>query len=170
MGAQNATLTFMVGGPDDITKKIESVLLKMGKRVLSCGPIGNGQIAKACNNMMLGISMAGLCEALILGEKLGLDPKILSTVLNSSSGRSWASELYNPVPGIIETSPASHNYAPGFSCNLLLKDLNLAVGSSRKIDLNLKVAEKALEYYENLCNKKGKGGKDFSILFKDLQK
>lgn len=108
--AKAGTLTFMVGGPLTQFKEIEPILLKMGAKVVHCGDAGSGQAAKICNNMLLGISMIGTAETMNLGLKMGLDPKLLASILNSSSGRCWSSEMYNPVPGVLPNSPASQNY------------------------------------------------------------
>ena len=100
----------MVGGPADPVKEIEPVLLGMGARVVHCGGVGAGEAAKICNNMLLAISMIGVAEAMNLGVKLGLDPKLLAGIFNTSTGRCWSSEVYNPVPGVVENCPASRNY------------------------------------------------------------
>ena len=73
--------------------------------------------------MLLGISMIGTSEAISLGIKLGLDPKLLSDVINRSSGRCWSSEVYNPCPGVVETAPSSKDYQGGFGTALMAKVL-----------------------------------------------
>lgn len=100
----------MVGGPKKEFPEIEPLLLKMGSKVVHCGQTGSGQAAKICNNMLLGICMVGTAETMNLGIKMGLDPKLLASIINSSSGRCWSSELYNPCPGVIENVPSGKNY------------------------------------------------------------
>lgn len=108
--ASAGTLTFMVGGPANEFKNIEPLLLNMGSKVVHCGETGAGQAAKICNNMLLGICMIGTAETMNLGIRMGLDPKLLASIINSSSGRCWSSEMYNPVPGVVEKVPSSRNY------------------------------------------------------------
>lgn len=100
----------MVGGPKKEFSDIQPILMKMGSKVVHCGPTGAGQAAKICNNMLLGICMIGTAETMNLGIKMGLDPKLLASIINSSSGRCWSSEMYNPVPGVVEKVPPSRNY------------------------------------------------------------
>ena len=125
-GAQNATLTFMVGGDPAAFAKGRPILEKMGKKIVHCGAAGAGQAAKICNNMILGISMLGVAEAFVLGEKLGLSHKALYDVVSTSSGQCWSVTTYCPVPGPVPTSPANNGYKPGFATKLMLKDLKLA--------------------------------------------
>ncbi|MGE8603166.1 3-hydroxyisobutyrate dehydrogenase, partial [Bordetella trematum] len=125
-GAAAGTLTFIVGGPQAALERARPVLEKMGKNIFHAGDAGAGQVAKICNNMLLGILMAGTAEALALGVANGLDPKVLSDIVAKSSGRNWATELYNPWPGVMEHAPASKGYAGGFGVDLMLKDLGLA--------------------------------------------
>ena len=122
-GAQAGTLTFMVGGSEEDYTRAQAILSAMGKNIVYCGGAGNGQVAKIANNMLLGISMIGAAEAMNLGVSLGMDPKILAGIINTSSGRCWSSEVYNPYPGVVETAPASRNYSGGFGADLMLKDL-----------------------------------------------
>ena len=125
-GAKGATLTFMVGGTEDAFGKGEPILAKMGRKIVHCGGAGNGQAAKICNNMILGISMIGVSEAFVLGEKLGLSHQALFDVASTSSGQCWSLTTYCPVPGPVPTSPANNEYKPGFASALMLKDLKLA--------------------------------------------
>ena len=125
-GAQNATLTFMVGGDDDAVERAKPILYAMGQNIFHAGKAGAGQIAKICNNMMLAISMAGTCEALNLGSRLGLDVKILSNIMHQASGSNWVLDRYNPYPKVMDNAPASNAYQGGFKTGLMLKDLGLA--------------------------------------------
>lgn len=111
VGAATAgTLTFMVGASESVFNEVEPLLLKMGSKVVHCGDVGSGGAAKICNNMLLAISMIGTAETMNLGIRMGLDPKLLASIINSSSGRCWSSELYNPVPGVTPNTPACNEY------------------------------------------------------------
>lgn len=113
-GANAGTLTFMVGCEKEHFDNVKNVLMGMGKNVFHCGGPGTGEIAKICNNLMLGIIMIATSEGLSLGEKLGIDPKVLSTILSASTGRNWCVDAYNPRPGVMENVPASRDYNGGF--------------------------------------------------------
>uniref|UniRef100_A0A914HBE3 3-hydroxyisobutyrate dehydrogenase n=1 Tax=Globodera rostochiensis TaxID=31243 RepID=A0A914HBE3_GLORO len=130
LGAKDGTLTFMVGGNEDAFNRARPILALMGKNTVHCGKVGSGQATKICNNMLLSVQMIALAEALNLGVKMGLDPKMLTSVINSSSGRCWSSDTYNPCPGVLPNTPASSNYNGGFGCKLMAKDLGLAQNSS----------------------------------------
>ena len=117
-GAKAATLTFMVGGTKHAFARGKPVLERMGKRVVHCGEAGNGQAAKICNNMILGISMIAVSEAFVLGEKLGLSHQALFDVASASSGQCWSLTSYCPVPGPVPASPANNGYKPGFAAAL----------------------------------------------------
>ena len=131
-GAKAATLTFMVGGTAAAFAHGKPVLERMGKRVVHCGEAGNGQAAKICNNMILGISMIAVSEAFVLGEKLGLSHQALFEVASASSGQCWSLTSYCPVPGPVPASPANNDYKPGFAAALMLKDLKLAQSAAQR--------------------------------------
>jgi 3-hydroxyisobutyrate dehydrogenase len=126
IGAKNATLTFMAGGDPKAFAAAKPILEKMGAKIIHCGEAGAGQAAKICNNMILGISMIGVCEAFTLGEKLGLSHQALFDVASTSSGQCWSLTSYCPVPGPVPASPANNDYKPGFATALMLKDLRLS--------------------------------------------
>ncbi len=128
--AQAGTLTFMCGGPEPHVARAKPVLAGMGKNLLRAGDSGAGQVAKMCNNMLLAIHMAGTAEALNLGINNGLDAKALSEIMRQSSGGNWSLEKYNPAPGVMANAPASHDFQPGFTVELMLKDLGLAMTNS----------------------------------------
>ena len=128
--AREGILTFMVGCDPTIFDKVKGILELMGKAVHHCGPVGTGEAAKICNNMLLGISMIGVSEAMNLGRKMGIDPHKLAKIVNTSTGRCWSSELYNPVPGVLPNVPSSNDYKGGFGVSLMAKDLGLATNSS----------------------------------------
>ncbi|CAG9856369.1 unnamed protein product [Phyllotreta striolata] len=167
-GAENGTLTFMVGGADGDLKEAEPVLNKMGAKVFKCGDIGAGQIAKLCNNLILGITMIGTCEAMNLGIKLGLDPKVLTNIVNVSTGRSWSSDTYNPVPGIMPNVPSSKGYEGGFSVPLIAKDLYLAQAAALSCGTPLLLGALAHQIYRTLILQ-GYGDKDFAVVYEYLK-
>jgi len=162
-GAQAGTLTFMVGASDENFEILKPVLAKMGKNIVHCGDIGTGQIAKICNNLLLGISMIGVAEAMALGDSLGIDTEVLAKIINTSTGRCWSSEMYNPWPGIVETAPASRGYTGGFGAELMLKDLGLATEAARIAHQPVILGAVAQQLYQAM-SLRGEGGKDFSAI------
>jgi 3-hydroxyisobutyrate dehydrogenase len=166
-GATNGTLTFMVGGAREAFDKAKPILECMGKNIVYCGGPGNGQVVKICNNLVLGISMIGVSEAMNLGIKLGMDPKTLASIFNTSSARCWSSDTYNPVPGVIDGVPASRNYDGGFGSALMAKDLGLAVAAAHDIKAPLPLGGAALQLY-NLLAAHGLANKDFSVAYQFL--
>jgi 3-hydroxyisobutyrate dehydrogenase len=160
-GANAATLTFMVGGTETAFARGRPFLERMGKRVVHCGPFGNGQAAKICNNMILGISMIAVSEAFVLAEKLGLSHQALFDVVSMSSGQCWALTNYCPVPGPVPASPANNGYRPGFSAALMLKDLRLAKDAAGAAGVEAVLGNQAVQVYESFAQK-GRGAIDFS--------
>ena len=132
-GAKAATLTFMVGGSTHAFERGKPVLERMGKRIVHCGEAGNGQVAKICNNMILGASMIAVSEAFVLGEKLGLSHQAMFDVVAASSGQCWSLTSYCPVPGPVPASPANNGYKAGFTAALMLKDLKLAKAAADSV-------------------------------------
>jgi 3-hydroxyisobutyrate dehydrogenase len=163
-GAQAATLTFMVGAASALFERIQPVLTQMGRNVIHCGAAGTGQTAKICNNLLLAISMIGVCEAMSLGSALGIDAKVLSDIINTSSGRCWSSDTYNPVPGILPNAPAARDYQGGFATRLMLKDLGLATDAARRAGQTVMLGSLAQQLYQ-LAQHQGLGDKDFSAIF-----
>ncbi len=168
VGAAAGTLTFMVGGAEEAFVRGEPVLQKMGKRIVHCGDAGAGQAAKICNNMILGITMAGVCEAFVLGEKLGLSHQALFDVASTSSGQCWSINTYCPVPGPVPTSPANNGYQPGFAAALMLKDLKLSQEAAAAAGATTEMGAHAADLYERF-NALGRGGDDFSGLINFLR-
>lgn len=162
-GAAAGTLTFIVGGSTEALEQARPVLEKMGKNIFHAGDSGAGQVAKICNNMLLGILMAGTSEALALGVANGLDPKVLSDIIAKSSGRNWATELYNPWPGVMENVPASREYSGGFGTDLMLKDLGLAEEAAISAKQAIPLGAQARQLYA-LHSGLGRGGLDFSSI------
>jgi 3-hydroxyisobutyrate dehydrogenase len=168
-GAVAGTLTFIVGGEAADLEAARPYLEKMGKNIFHAGAAGAGQVAKICNNMLLGILMAGTSEALALGVANGLDPKTLSDIISKSSGRNWATELYNPWPGVMENAPASKGYAGGFGVDLMLKDLGLAAESALQSRASVPLGELARNLY-SLHSAQGNGAQDFSSILNLFKK
>jgi 3-hydroxyisobutyrate dehydrogenase len=164
-GAAAGTLTFMVGAEtESIFGTIKPFLECMGKSIFNCEKVGAGQIAKVCNNMALAIEMIGISEALALGAKLGMDSKILTNIMKVSSSRCWSVDTYNPVPGVMENVPASRDYERGFACELMLKDVKLALGVAAEVHCKTELGEKSKEVYEGLV-KAGLAKKDFGVIY-----
>jgi 3-hydroxyisobutyrate dehydrogenase len=160
-GAKGATLTFMAGGTKQAFDQAESILSRMGKKVVHCGEAGAGQAAKICNNMILGISMIGVAEAFVLAEKLGLSHQALFDVASTSSGQCWSLTTYCPVPGPVPASPANNGYKPGFAAALMLKDLRLAQEAALASGASTPLGAEAAQLY-GLFNNAGHDGDDFS--------
>jgi len=163
-GAQAATLTFMVGATASLFATIKPVLEHMGRNVIHCGDCGTGQTAKICNNLLLAISMIGVAEAMNLGTSLGIDAKVLSDIINTSSGRCWSSDTYNPVPGIMSNVPAARDYQGGFATRLMLKDLGLATEAARRAGQTVMLGSLAQQLYQ-LASSQGLAERDFSSIF-----
>nr|XP_014102774.1 probable 3-hydroxyisobutyrate dehydrogenase, mitochondrial [Bactrocera oleae]XP_036225893.1 probable 3-hydroxyisobutyrate dehydrogenase, mitochondrial [Bactrocera oleae] len=167
-GAEQATLTFMVGGTQDEYNTVKPILEGMGKRITYCGSYGMGQAAKLCNNMMLAISMIGTSEAMNLAIRQGLDPNVFAEIINSSTGRCWSSELYNPVPGVTPTAPSNRDYAGGFSTDLITKDLGLAAGVATATNTPIPLGALSHQIYRTL-KAHGLGNKDFSVVYEFMK-
>jgi 3-hydroxyisobutyrate dehydrogenase len=162
-GAKAATLTFMVGGSAHAFARGKALLERMGKRVVHCGEAGNGQAAKICNNMILGVSMIAVSEAFVLGEKLGLSHQALFDVASASSGQCWSLTSYCPVPGPVPASPANNEYKPGFAAALMLKDLKLAKEAALSVKADTALGAQAAQIYQHFAEKGGSGS-DFSAI------
>ncbi|MBU2964599.1 3-hydroxyisobutyrate dehydrogenase [Amphritea sp. 2_MG-2023] len=167
-GAVAGTLAFMVGATDAQFAKAKPILDCMGKNIFHAGQSGAGQIAKACNNMMLSILMAGTSEALNMGMKNGLDPAVLSEIMKQSSGNNWALQVYNPVPGVMAGVPSSNDYKGGFQVDLMFKDLGLAMELSQQSNSPVPMGSAARSLF-SLHKSKGNGGLDFSSVIKLYQ-
>ena len=160
-GATAGTLTFMVGGSTQAFTRAESILQKMGKTIVHAGGPGNGQAAKICNNMMLGISMIAVSEAFVLAEKLDLDHQKLFDIASKSSGQCWAMTNYCPVPGPVPTSPANRGYQAGFTAAMMLKDLKLAQDAAKAAGARTSLGADAVRIYQHYVDS-GEAGRDFS--------
>jgi 3-hydroxyisobutyrate dehydrogenase len=164
-GAENGTLTFMVGGAENAYKKMLPLFEVLGKKSLLCGPSGSGQATKACNNMLLATTMIGVGEAFNLGKNLGLDPQKLFEILSTSTGSCWAINNYCPIKGVGPESPADNNFEPGFSASLMFKDLSIALKAIQSTNTSAPFGTKAQENFGNMVNQK-KGDLDFSAITK----
>lgn len=161
--AAGANLAFMCGGDAEAFQRVRPVLAGMGpdEKIFHAGPAGSGQVAKACNNMLLAIHMIGTCEALAMGSKHGLKPEDLSEIMKASSGRNWSLEVYNPYPGVMPNAPASKGYEPGFAVDLMVKDLGLAMDVAQGASVDCQMGDLARKIYAN-HQEAGSGGRDFS--------
>ncbi|ANY21299.1 3-hydroxyisobutyrate dehydrogenase [Tsuneonella dongtanensis] len=166
--ANGGTLTFMVGGSDTAFERARPILECMGKAVIHAGPAGNGQAAKICNNMLLGIHMIGTCEAFAMAEKLGLDPQTFYDISSVSSGQCWSMTSYCPVPGVGPTTPADNDYKGGFAAGLMLKDLRLAMEAAEAVDAPVPLAARARALYEDFVGA-GNAEVDFSGIIRTLK-
>ncbi|WP_300395430.1 3-hydroxyisobutyrate dehydrogenase [Henriciella sp.] len=166
--AEGGTLTFMVGGPEEGYERAKPVLEKMAKNVFHAGAAGNGQVAKIANNMLLGISMIGTCEAFNLAEKLGLDAQTFFDISSTASGQCWSMTSYCPAPGPVPAAPSNRDYKPGFAVAMMLKDLKLALASAEGAGAETPLGHHAEEIYAKL-DEDGHAGLDFSGVMKRIR-
>ena len=169
-GAKEGTLTFMVGGPDEGFIKVNELFDIMGQKAVHCGDSGNGQSAKICNNMILGATMIVTCEAFALADKLGLDRQAMFDVVSTSSGYSWSMNAYCPAPGIGPQTPSDNDYIPGFSSDLMLKDLTLSQIAAEDVDADTPMGYLAMTLYKTFVEKEDGAGKDFSAMLTRFEK
>lgn len=167
-GAQAGTLTFMVGGSEEAFARAKPILEAMGKTIVHAGGPGNGQAAKICNNMILGVSMIAVSEAFVLAEKLGLDAQKLFDISSKSSGQCWSLTTYCPVPGPVPTSPANRDYQAGFTAAMMLKDLKLAQDAAQSTKTMTPLGASAATVYERYVQS-GEAGRDFSGIVRFLR-
>ena len=169
-GAEAGTLTFMVGGQMEGFNRAKKLFDIMGQKAVHCGNSGNGQAAKICNNMILGATMIATCEAFSLADKLGLDRKSMFDVVSTSSGYSWSMNAYCPAPGIGPNSPSDNNYIPGFSSDLMLKDLTLSQIAAESVDADTPMGNLAMKLYKTFVEREDGSGKDFSAMLPRFEK
>ncbi|EAQ07297.1 3-hydroxyisobutyrate dehydrogenase [Yoonia vestfoldensis] len=163
-GATNGTLTFMAGGPLPAFETVAPLFAIMGQKAVHCGAAGNGQAAKICNNMILGVTMIATCEAFALADKLGLDRQAMFDVVSTSSGASWSMTSYCPAPGIGPVSPADNGYQPGFAAELMLKDLRLSQQAAEAAQADTPLGQAATALYARFVETEDGRGKDFSAM------
>ncbi len=169
-GASAGTLTFMAGGSDAAFAVAQPLFDIMGQKAVHCGPSGNGQAAKICNNMILGATMIATCEAFALADKLGLDRQAMFDVVSTSSGYSWTMNAYCPAPSIGPQSPADNDYKPGFASELMLKDLRLSQQAAEAVDADTPMGARATELYTSFVEQEGGKGTDFSAMLPRFEK
>jgi len=169
-GATAGTLTFMVGGSEAAFAAAKPLFDVMGQKAVHCGPSGNGQAAKICNNMILGATMIATCEAFALADKLGLDRQAMFDVVSTSSGYSWTMNAYCPAPGIGPASPADNDYKPGFAAELMLKDLRLSQQAAEAADADTPMGRTARDLYAQFVEAEDGRGKDFSAMLPRFEK
>lgn len=169
-GASGGTLTFMAGGSDEGFAKVSPLFDIMGQKAVHCGPSGNGQAAKICNNMILGATMIVTCEAFALADKLGLDREKMFDVVSTSSGYSWTMNAYCPAPGVGPTSPADNDYQPGFAAELMLKDLRLSQQAAQAVDADTPLGQSATDLYATFVETEDGKGMDFSAMLPRFEK
>ena len=165
--AASGNLAFMVGGSDKAFERAQPALEPMAKAVIHAGGPGAGQAAKICNNMILGATMIVTCEAFVMAQKLGLDPKVFHAIASNASGQSWSMTAYTPVPGVGPETPADHDYEGGFAAALMLKDLKLAMDAAEHAGAYTPMGAEAQELFQRFVNLGG-GSKDFSGIIKML--
>ncbi len=170
VGAEAGTLTFMAGGSDTAFKVAQPLFDIMGQKAVHCGDAGAGQAAKICNNMILGITMIGTCEAFALADKLGLDRQKMFDVVSTSSGSSWSMNAYCPAPGVGPKSPADNDYKPGFAAELMLKDLRLSQQAAETADADTPLGQAATALYETFVEAEDGKGRDFSAMLPRFEK
>ena len=166
--AQLGGLTFMVGGEFEYFKRAKPVLMAMGQQIIHAGSSGCGQVAKMCNNMILGVTMTAVSEAFNLATVMGLDAKTFHAIVTKASGKSWVTENYMPVPAVMKDVPANNDYTPGFTAAMMLKDLCLSQEAARLRSVNTPMGSLACKLYEKLT-KDGFGQKDFSVIIKYME-
>jgi 3-hydroxyisobutyrate dehydrogenase len=166
--AVEGTLTIMVGGDAKDLEEARPVLAALGANIIHVGPVGSGEVAKLCNNLIAGVAMVAVSEAFRIAEGFGVDPKILTDVISKSSGNTWAMEHGHPVPGMVPTAAANRDYAPGFMTDLMAKDLGLAVSAARQLRVPVFVAPVAQQLLR-LASSSGLGRKDFSAVYTFLK-
>ncbi|MDC3129525.1 3-hydroxyisobutyrate dehydrogenase [Paracoccaceae bacterium] len=169
-GAKEGTLTFMVGGPDEGFIRARELFNIMGQKAVHCGASGNGQSAKICNNMILGATMIATCEAFALADKLSLDRQAMFDVVSTSSGYSWSMNAYCPAPGIGPKTPSDNNYIPGFSSDLMLKDLTLSQVAAEDVNADTPMGYLAMKLFKTFVEEEDGSGKDFSAMLPRFEK
>lgn len=168
-GAKSGSLTFMVGGSRDDFDQLRFLFEYMGSRSVYCGKNGSGQTAKICNNMILGVTMIATCEAFALADKLELDREAMFDVVSTSSGYSWSMNSYCPAPGVGPKAPSDNNYIPGFSSDLMLKDLMLSQNAASETKASTPMGDLAMTLYKDFVENKNGSGLDFSAILKTFE-
>jgi 3-hydroxyisobutyrate dehydrogenase len=166
--AEDGTLAIMVGGDGTDVDEARPVLAAMGATIIHVGPVGSGEVAKLCNNLIAGVAAVAVSEAFRIAEGFGVDPKVLTDAISKSSGNTFVMEHMHPVPGLVAAAPANRDYAPGFTTDLMAKDLGLAVNAARELRVPVVVAPAAQQVLR-LASSHGYGRKDFSSVYEFLR-
>jgi 3-hydroxyisobutyrate dehydrogenase len=168
LAAKNKSLTFMLGGDTPDVQMAQQILNLIGKQFIHTGGKTSGQTAKICNNLILANNMAALSEAFVLAEQLGLEKNKFLEIVQNSSGNSWIVEKYLPIPDLKDHVPANQNYEPGFSTQMMAKDLNLVEACCQQLGIKLNLTEATLHLYQQMLQE-NLGSKDFSYIYQFLK-
>ncbi|GLE02572.1 hypothetical protein PINS_up019960 [Pythium insidiosum] len=168
VGAEKGTLTFMVGSTSAEFDAVKPTLELMGKNIVHCGSSSTGQVAKICNNLALAIQMVSVAEAMNLGVKLGMDPKVLAGIMNTSTSHCWSSSVYHPYPGVMEGVPSSNGYKGGFASKLMKKDLGLGIDAAKQAEVSAPLTFAVHQLFSMMVNE-GNGNKDFAYVLQYLK-
>jgi 3-hydroxyisobutyrate dehydrogenase len=168
VGARDATLTIMVGGPKDLFEECRPILEVLAKNVIHCGDIGMGEVVKVVNNLIAGVTLAVVAEAFNIGVRAGADPQLLYEVITKSSGNCWALQKIPPYPGLVEDAPANNDFAPGFMVDLMHKDLGLAMSAAKGLQAPAMLAAAAHELF-GVASNLGQGRRDQSAVVKAIE-
>jgi 3-hydroxyisobutyrate dehydrogenase len=166
--AEDGTLAIMVGGDAADLEEARPILSAMGANIIHVGAVGSGEVAKLCNNLIAGVASVAVSEAFRIAEGFGVDPKVLTDVISKSSGNTWVMEHMHPVPGLVAKAASSRDYAPGFTTDLMAKDLGLAVNAARELRVPVVVAPAAQQVLR-LASSHGYGRKDCTVVYAFLR-
>lgn len=167
VGAVKGTLVFIVGGDLATVREVEPLLTTMGSKCVYAGPGGSGQAIKICNNMAAGVIKMAICEAFVLADRLGVDPKLFFEVASQGSAQSFALNVLCPVPGIVESAPSSHDYQGGFATRLMHKDMMLACDAAELTGAQTPVTRLAAELFGR-CSDSGYADLDNAVMYQFL--
>lgn len=161
VGAQQGTLAFMIGGTEEDFQRVQALLAPLGRSFTHCGEAGSGSIVKLCNNLILGIHQIAVAEAMVIAQRLGVEPTTFEEVVSNSTGACWALHTNCPIPGVVDNAPSNHDFQAGFATDLIIKDLGLALDAAGDANTVVRFGELALDYYKQV-SVSGFGAKDFS--------
>ncbi|KAF2104233.1 3-hydroxyisobutyrate dehydrogenase [Rhizodiscina lignyota] len=171
MGAEAGSLCLMVGSTrKEVFPEIKAVLSHMGRsdNIFLCGDVGAGTAFKVINNYISAVVSLASSEALNIGDKMGLDLKLLTDVINSSGGQTWITSNSNPVPGIHPNAPASRNYEGGFRIELCKKVLQMGTDLAEMVGARHILDKPTMEAFEEASADPRYAGKDARVVYKWL--
>jgi 3-hydroxyisobutyrate dehydrogenase len=174
MGAQAGTLTFMVGCQPSVSGRVfpvvKSYLRHMGNEegIFLCGDVSSGTAFKIINNYLSAITSLAASEALNIGVKAGLDPKLLTDVINASGGQCWVTSKSNPVPGVQANVPSSRDYEGGFRIELCAKVLGMGSRLAEMVGAKTVLDVPTLQAFGEAMNDERYRGKDARVVYKWL--